>query len=129
MSQKNITISADGWSASLDVRTARFEDSVMRDILIARSLKAKGEDDILSDVAQTVAVVLHPRAVACVSETSRVCDPAGTDYLARKLTSAQFSALPAEIVEEWLSAVYELNPRWEPGYEMTAPGPEQEKKV
>lgn len=124
MNEKSVSVIADGFQAALRVRKATFAAEVRRDILINRAVaEAKGSEE-----ERTIAYVLHPRAVCAVDAESVIIYPDNVSVYAEAMTARQFGELPPEIAEAWLEAVWELNPRWVPGYG-TQIAPEQEKKA
>lgn len=122
---KKLDIEKDGYKLSGSVRRANFGDKIQRDILVSDALTNRSDDTLY----QTFAVVLHPRAVACVTEETIVTFPDGAQIFARAITIEQLKSLPPEIGEAWMNAVYDENETWIPGYGMTQSNPEQEKKT
>ncbi len=124
MTTKNVSISTEEIAVTLTVRRATFHDQVQRDILISRAV----EESYPDDATRTIAVVLHPRAVACIEPDGLISYPNGYTIKPDEITAAQFAALSPEVAQAWLDAVWEINPRWMPGFGVE-PAPEQEKKA
>jgi hypothetical protein len=108
---KQLTLTSNGVTANLTLRSATIADNMRRSMLAARAFETPLEDP----AEQTVAVVIYPRCLAC-TVTGEIVRAQGLrpeePQPAKELTSAQFVSLPAEIGEAWLSAALELNPGW-----------------
>ncbi len=124
MNTKNVSITTEEVSATLTVRRATFRDQVQRDIMINRAVEKSHADD----ATRTIAVVLHPRAVACVEPDGLISFPNGYTVKPEQITAEQFAMLPPGLAESWLDAVWEINPGWIPGYDRES-SPAQEKKA
>jgi hypothetical protein len=105
---KQLTLTSNGVTANLTLRSATIADNMRRSMLAARAFETPLEDP----AEQTVAVVIYPRCLACTVIGEIVGAQDLAPLPAKELTSAQFVALPAEIGEAWLSAALELNPGW-----------------
>ena len=101
MKEKKICLEVDEVSADLVLRRATVGDDMRRGMLAAKAMQ-----NPLSDPAeQTVAMVIYPRCLACVSGTV-------SGRPVSELTAAEFIALPHEIGEAWFEAALDLNPSW-----------------
>lgn len=109
---KTLELTVGKSTARLEVREATTLMGMRRGQLMA---EAKDESDPLVWFARRF---MYPDCLACSSgEISG--KPVG------ELTFDEFIALPDQITEAWLAAVYEVNPHWQP----RLPEPqEQEKK-
>lgn len=99
---KTLEITENGVTANLTIRHASVGDDMRRNMLAAQAY----ESPLADAPAQAVAALIYPRCLACASGEIDGKPVEG-------LSAADFSALPFEIGEAWLTAALELNPRWD----------------
>jgi hypothetical protein len=108
---KQLDLNLHGLTARLTLRSANVGDNLRRSMLAAQAL----QDPLPDPAAQTAAVVIYPRCLACLVEGTLSRETGSGETLstnARELTPAEFVELPGELGEAWLSAALELNPTW-----------------
>lgn len=111
---KSVTIDIAGISARIDVCPATTLMGMRRGQIAAR---ARHEEDPLRWYA---ARFMYADCLACSTgeiDGKPVCD----------LTFDEFLALPDQITEAWLEAVYQVNPHWLP--KLPEQDEQQEKKA
>ncbi len=103
LTDKNITL-------HLTLRRATMGDDMRRAMLAANAL----QNPLPDQAEQTVAYLIFPRCVACVSEGS-IHWPGHVreDFDVKELTNVEFIALPFELGDAWMEAALELNPGWD----------------
>lgn len=109
---KTLELTAGGVTARLEIREATTLMGMRRGQLMA---EAKDERDPLVWFARRF---MYPDCLAC-SEGEIGGKPVS------ELTFDEYLALPDQITEAWLAAVYEINPHWQP---RLPEAQEQEKK-
>jgi len=110
---KTLELTAGGVTARLQIREATTLMGMRRGQLAA---DAKDDDPLIWFACR----FMYPDCLAC-SDGEIGGKPV------RELTFEEFLALPDQITEAWLAAVYEVNPHWQP---RLPEKPEiQEKKV
>ncbi len=102
---KTLELTAEGIIARLEIRHATVGDAMQRGILAARA----SNTEYASEAERAVALMIYPRCVACTDGT---IEKDGEVKDVRKMTAAEFIALPYEIGEAWLAAILEENPGW-----------------
>ena len=121
------------YDVEIVVRSASFGDGINR-VLLGRAMveaapkaaaveTATSAEDAVEPIAMStmqtmqmfaesmVSTVMYP---ACVSATSSITnlDADKPMRLEADITAEEFINLPEDLVSDWLSAVYELNPKW-----------------
>ena len=93
-------------SAAITVREARLVDGMERGRLIGQAF----EQPRPNDLQQTVQVVIWPNLVAGTLSA----EIAQNGQALKWPDFETLLELPEQLVQQWLEAVYELNPHWSP---------------
>ena len=111
----------DDLVARVRVRRANFMDNFVHDQMVGDAINLPAPEAGPRAVAmRTVAIVIWP-AVIAVTEDALLSSTDGT-VIPWPVTVEQFCAFPPALVNQWMSAIWDLNPDW-------APGREPEKKA
>lgn len=111
----------DDLVARVRVRRANFMDNFVHDQMVGDAINLPAPEAGPRAVAmRTVAIVIWP-AVIAVTEDALLSSTDGT-VIPWPVTVERFCAFPPVLVNQWMSAIWDLNPDW-------APGREPEKKA
>lgn len=121
---KVIESEVDGQAVRLTVTRATTLTGTRRSILIYKAMeemqKAKEDGQPPDDAIMVLKTSTYPTIVAGTKQAEGIPWPLSFD---------QFCELPDRLVFEWESAIFELNPHWNPAGDIEAEKAEQEKKV
>ena len=94
----------DGPETELALHSARIADGLYRSELIGEALNSFKEGDESVQDKRTVGIVMRPSCLASLDKE----DPL------RKMSIDDFMNLSDQDANDWLFAVYEINPHWNP---------------
>lgn len=106
--------------ATIIVREARLVDGMERGKLIGQAFENRRQNEM----EQTVQVVIWPNLVAGTHQANIELDGQTQEW-------PKFETLlelPETLVQQWLEAVFELNPRWQPQQDQPEGEESAEKK-
>lgn len=122
MRTKLIEFTSGSLKAVITVREARLLEGMERGRLIGRAFEQPRQNEL----EQTVQVVIWPN-LAAGTQAARLMDgPENTELAWPNFET--LLELPETLVQQWLEAVFELNPRWEPQQDQPEGEESAEKK-
>jgi len=108
MKTKTISIhldgNEDGPETEITLHSARIEDGLYRGELVGEAVNNFKEDDESNHAKRSVGIMMRPSCLAALAKD----DPL------RKMNIDDFMVISDYDANNWLEAVYELNPHWNP---------------
>lgn len=123
LDKKTITVEHKGKEVEITVIRATTRTGIKRSLMIFNAMdqhdKAVAEGKEIDEIAYVVAYRTLPDIVAGTESVKGMPFPPTIDQLLE---------LPEQLVDIWISTIYEVNPQWDPARLMKKPDDEEEAK-